>query len=400
MRLVFVQWKDKLLLMSQVQQKVDFVYATLVRRIRTGFWRTGETIPAEIDLASEFRCSRGTVNRAVSRLAQEGWVRRRTRAGTCVMPPKSVTPSIRGKRGGSKPAGTGGTWAFIYPNLRHEGIARIVAGFRNAADAAGQQTRMLTTGVDFRREAEMIARLGEDDVRGLAVYPVIASAEDHLYYMQTILACPLPVVLTEVNLPGVGRPVVMADGLHAGREATRHLIAQGARRIGFLANYGWVPMVRDRYLGYRLAMEEAGLANTAVPAESGPSQRVRLDVRMRPKFDDPLSEPEVLAREFLEIHPDLEAVVCGDDFLAHGCLQVARELGWPVPGRLRVIGIDGLQSLPAARPSLTCYRVPFERIGEEAFFLLRQAAEAGHAVAAKCPSERAIRGELIVRRSG
>ncbi|RRJ95836.1 GntR family transcriptional regulator [Opitutaceae bacterium TAV4] len=385
--------------MSQAQQKVEFVYATLVRRIRTGFWRTGEVIPAEIDLASEFRCSRGTVNRAVSRLAKEGWVERRTRAGTRVVPPK---PIAQPGAGGHRKGGGGGTWAFIYPNLRHEGIARVVAGFQGAAAAAGQPTRMLTTGVDFGRESEMIARLGEGgragggEVRGIVVYPVIASAEDHLYYMQTILACPLPVVLAEVNLPGVGRPVVMADGIHAGREATRHLLAQGVRRIGFLANYGWVPMVRDRYLGYRQAMEEAGAGVT----EAGPAQRVRLDVRMRPKFDDPISEPEVLAREYLEAHPDLEAVVCGDDFLAHGCLRVARQLGWPVPGRLRVIGIDGLRSLPATRPALTCYRVPFERIGAEAFTLLRQVAEAGMSVAARCPSERCVRGELVVRRSG
>ncbi|MDR1282048.1 MAG: GntR family transcriptional regulator, partial [Opitutaceae bacterium] len=70
--------------MALAQQKVEFVYATLARRIRTGFWRTGEVIPAEIDLAAEFRCSRGTVNRAVSQLAREGRVERRTRAGTRV----------------------------------------------------------------------------------------------------------------------------------------------------------------------------------------------------------------------------------------------------------------------------------------------------------------------------
>ncbi|AHF92669.1 transcriptional regulator [Opitutaceae bacterium TAV5] len=378
--------------MALAQQKVEFVYATLARRIRTGFWRTGEVIPAEIDLAAEFHCSRGTVNRAISQLAREGWVERRTRAGTRVLAPQPVRTGGGSRRGGA--AGKEGpAWTFIYPNMHHEGIARIARGFQDAVKAAGERAAMLTTGMDFRREAEMIGQLGPDDARGMVVYPVITSAEDQLYYMQMILACPLPVVLAEINLPGVGRPVVMADGLHAGREATRHLLAQGARRIGFLANYAWVPMVRDRYLGYRQALEEAGMPERELA--------VRLDGRMRPRFDTPLAEPEVLAREFLVAHPDIDAIVCGDDFLAHGCLRVARELGWAVPGRLRVIGIDGLRSLPATRPALTVYRVPFERIGAEAFALLRHAvANVEGETGTPVPAERFVRGELAVRRSG
>ncbi len=56
----------------------------VLRRIHARDWRPGETIPTEADLAEEFGCARATVNRALRKLAEEGWLDRRRRAGTRV----------------------------------------------------------------------------------------------------------------------------------------------------------------------------------------------------------------------------------------------------------------------------------------------------------------------------
>ncbi len=59
--------------------------AQIVReRIRTQCWMPGTLIPSEQNLASEFECSRGTVNRALRDLEASGVVARRKRAGTRV----------------------------------------------------------------------------------------------------------------------------------------------------------------------------------------------------------------------------------------------------------------------------------------------------------------------------
>jgi GntR family transcriptional regulator, histidine utilization repressor len=54
------------------------------RRIATRNWTPGALIPTEAELAAEFGCARGTVNRALIDLARAGVLERRRKAGTRV----------------------------------------------------------------------------------------------------------------------------------------------------------------------------------------------------------------------------------------------------------------------------------------------------------------------------
>jgi GntR family transcriptional regulator, histidine utilization repressor len=54
------------------------------RRIRVRDWSPGSIIPTEAELAAEFGCARGTVNRALIDLARAGVLERRRKAGTRV----------------------------------------------------------------------------------------------------------------------------------------------------------------------------------------------------------------------------------------------------------------------------------------------------------------------------
>jgi len=56
----------------------------VLKRINTRFWKPGELIPNEVDLANEFGCARATVNRALQSLADAGLLDRKRKAGTRV----------------------------------------------------------------------------------------------------------------------------------------------------------------------------------------------------------------------------------------------------------------------------------------------------------------------------
>lgn len=56
-------------------------------RIRSGEWAPGTRIPFEHELVAEHGCARATVNKALSRLAREGLIERRRRAGSFVARP-------------------------------------------------------------------------------------------------------------------------------------------------------------------------------------------------------------------------------------------------------------------------------------------------------------------------
>jgi GntR family histidine utilization transcriptional repressor len=64
------------------------IHRDIQQRIVSGDWPAGTRIPFETELAAQYRCSRMTVNKALSALAQEGLITRRRKAGSFVAEPK------------------------------------------------------------------------------------------------------------------------------------------------------------------------------------------------------------------------------------------------------------------------------------------------------------------------
>lgn len=60
----------------------QYIRKSLLARIHAGEWKLGELIPGEVKIAEEYGCSRTTVNRAIRKLAEEGIVVRKRKAGT------------------------------------------------------------------------------------------------------------------------------------------------------------------------------------------------------------------------------------------------------------------------------------------------------------------------------
>lgn len=57
-------------------------------RVHAGEWRPGDRIPFEHELVAAYRCSRGTVSKALTRLARAGLIERRRKAGSFVADPQ------------------------------------------------------------------------------------------------------------------------------------------------------------------------------------------------------------------------------------------------------------------------------------------------------------------------
>src|SRR5437667_4476710 len=65
------------------------------RRILTGEWPPGHRIPFEHELMVRYGCSRMTVNKALSELAQADLIERRRRAGTFVRRPQHLSAVLK-----------------------------------------------------------------------------------------------------------------------------------------------------------------------------------------------------------------------------------------------------------------------------------------------------------------
>ncbi|MCC2309516.1 LacI family DNA-binding transcriptional regulator [Cellulomonas chengniuliangii] len=166
---------------------------------------------------------------------------------------------------------------------------------------------------------------------------------------------------TEVGVPFVmvdpvdlDDPTVVSIGSTnwaGGRTATEHLLALGHRRIGWIGGPQTSAAARERLHGYRAAMGSAGV-------EPDP-ELVR---------GDWFSVESGLAhgRELLTLPHPPTAIVAGDDEIAVGVLEAARQLGVAVPAQLSVVGFDDTPQAMWTTPRLTSVHQPLAGMGRMA----------------------------------
>jgi len=112
------------------------------------------------------------------------------------------------------------------------------------------------------------------------------------------------------------------DNIHAGEVATRHLIEQGYRRVGFIAGPEGIALSRDRVAGYQKVMQEIGQPSRVWHCEFG------LDAARQTAIDALCSDDR----------PD--ALVVLDDYMAMGVVEAAREISLPIPSGLGIVGFN------------------------------------------------------------
>lgn len=363
------------------KERLKSLHESFIERISDGQWAVGQTLKPAKELAKEFDCSVGMVSKALAMLAHDGLVEQRKRIGTRVISGniaqhKDAVPSIRLD-----------AFAFIHPSELHENGWMTAVGFQKAAAASGRRVVTLSTGVDFKQEAEVVRRLDEFDVQAAAILPILVTPEDHIKFAKLIIDAKFPIVLVDHCPAGVDCSSVQFDCFHAGFTVTEHLLKTGNRRIGFLTNNGLRLSGRNRHQGYVWALREFGL-------QPDPGL-VCFETNSHPDFEDPYREPTAMAKSYLQRVniAKLDAVVCSNDVLAIGLMRAANELGMKVPDDFRIVGIDDLQL--SGQMGITTYRPPFEALGIHAFEMLNSLSNGQRSD----PSALSLRGNLIIRKT-
>lgn len=173
---------------------------------------------------------------------------------------------------------------------------------------------------------------------------------------------------------------VDADDRFGATEAMRHLLDLGHRRIAHLMGHGNLMSAVTRHHIYRRMLGEAGITPTPeyilpgqYSTESGRENALRL----------------------LRLPNRPTAIFAGNDEIAYGVLEAARELGIHIPEDLSLVGYDDRPLSSLVTPRLTTVRQPFIPIGEKATRLLVQRIE-GEEIA---PITHWLTPELVVRES-
>jgi LacI family transcriptional regulator len=110
-------------------------------------------------------------------------------------------------------------------------------------------------------------------------------------------------------------------------EAMNYLLKLGHKRIGFISGRAELESSTRRLMGYRDALEKAGIA---------------IDEKLIASGDYTTETGITCARQLLALKYPPTAIFASNDQMAMGVYQVAEELGLGIPQDLSVVGFDNI----------------------------------------------------------
>ncbi|WP_437967446.1 substrate-binding domain-containing protein [Sorangium sp. So ce260] len=165
----------------------------------------------------------------------------------------------------------------------------------------------------------------------------------------------VPLVTLGARPADIACPAVLPDNHGGIRNAVRHLIEHGHRRIAFVGNFDAYD-VRERRDAYKDTLAEAG-----IPVD--PDLVIPCDNNMYSGGRD--AAPALLARL-----PACTAAVFGTDKNALGMMSELKAAGVRIPEDLAIIGFDDVVEAQSSDPPLTTVRQRFEMMGGAACDLM------------------------------
>jgi len=172
---------------------------------------------------------------------------------------------------------------------------------------------------------------------------------------------------------------VGCDGMAGARDALRHLVGIGRRRIGFIGGFEHMVETDARRQGYLDGIGEANLT---------------LDPTLMLFTDFTPDAGGQAVRTLLERAPDLDGVFACSDFMAVGVIEALRQDGRHVPEDVAVVGYDDIPLATYYSPRLTTIHQPIHDGGRLMVQTLLALID-GHAAESAVLPHR-----LIVRESG
>jgi LacI family transcriptional regulator len=198
---------------------------------------------------------------------------------------------------------------------------------------------------------------GDDEMRLAAINNILDRRVDAIIYATMYhrechppdIIHQVPTVLLDCFVADHSLPSVVPDEVLGGYQATRHLLQEGHKRVGFINDVHTVPAAIGRLQGYSQALAEFGLPFDDSLVTHGRSEQAG-------GYDG------VMTLMSLDQRPT--ALFCFNDRMAMGAYDALRKLNLAIPDDVAVIGFDNQEIIAAhLYPSLTTMQLPHYEMG-------------------------------------
>ena len=231
------------------------------------------------------------------------------------------------------------------------------------------------------REREAVERLIKAGIDGIVLPPPLCDAKP---VIDALAAAGVPGVAVASGHPDARLSAVNIDDYRAAFEMTRHIIALGHQRIGFIIGNPNQTASERRLAGYRAALDDAGIApDDALVVQGLFTYRSGLDA----------------AEQLLTATPPPSAIFASNDDMAAAAVAVAHRCGLDVPSDLTVCGFDDSALATTIWPELTTIHQPIADMSVAAMELLVREVRARRAGKPATPTRQELDFSLIRRQS-
>jgi LacI family transcriptional regulator len=266
------------------------------------------------------------------------------------------------------------TIGMIVPDIANPFFPMVVRGAEDAAQKHGYNLLLCNSDDTLAKEEAAIEVLLSKRVDGILLTKAAGDFSPSL--RQIIEGTNIPFVLVMRTYPALTKDAVVTDDYQGAYDAVCHLARSGRRRMGLISGPLKISNAKERWRGFRDALEQAKL-----PYD--PGLVVEGDYRIESGFR--------AGHALLSHRPD--GIYVANHLMTIGLLQAVEEMGLRCPEDFGLVSFDDYPWLGVFRPRLTTVELPKHQLGSEAAELLikRIGGDEGKPVLRKLSPELRIR---------
>ncbi len=241
-------------------------------------------------------------------------------------------------------------WALIVSDIRNPFFTDMVRGVEDIAYTEGYSLFLCNAEQDPVKEASYLSLALAERVAGVIVTPTKDTLD-----VGALLNRGVAVVTADRKLRNHDVDSVVVDNVLGAKRAVQHLVDGGYTRIGCITGPLDVTTGAERFTGYRLALEEAGIPLLESLIRTGDFRETGGRRAMQ---------------ELIHLSRRPDAVFVGNNLMTMGALYAVAEAGLVVPADVAIVSFDDMAWASLLKPSLTSVAQPIYDLGVETARLL------------------------------
>ena len=245
----------------------------------------------------------------------------------------------------------------VIPEIDNTFYGEVLRGIIDESNKGDIQLFFYDTQNDEQKEKETLRTIARQQLLGV----IIAPSVDYTLNKETrelvdiIDKLAIPVVIVDREFEDIQWDGVFFENYQSGYQAATELIKAGNQRIGIITGGNKLKISRDRYKGFRQALEDNGITARECDILEG---------------DFSTEMAYRLSREIFEAKDYPEAIVPCNNRSSIGFLKAAKECGIKIGRDIALVGIDNIPNLKEAGVPFSCISRDNQEMGAVALRLL------------------------------